>query len=63
MVQLESWVSGSEGVVCEGVITCGAAAGASGAGAAEATLGDRYGATLGGWKRGCMGLVEERVCH
>ena len=63
MVQLESWGAGSEGVGGEGGITRGAAAGAGGEGAAGATLGVWAEATLVGWKRGCMGTGEERVCH
>ena len=50
MVQLELWGAGSEGVGGEGGITRGEASGDSGEGAAGATLGDRAGATLGGWK-------------
>ena len=63
LVHLKSWGSGSEGVESEGGITRVSAAGAGGAGVAWATLGGRSGATLVGWKRGCMGPGKERVCH
>ena len=63
MVQLESWGAGIEGVGGEVGITRGAASGAGGAGATGATLGFWAGTNLVGWKRGCMGPGEERVCH